>query len=167
MADILDAIEIRGVLEGTAARLAAERGISAERSAQMGDILAGLDTAVDPARFDFESYVRLNDDFHRLLPELSGSEIVAREVARASRLPAASPGAFMQGQELIPDFRTSLTRAQHQHRCIFEAILAREGTRAEALAREHARLARMNLEYITTQRPNLADRVPGLALVTE
>jgi len=41
----------------------------------------------------------------------------------------------------------------------------REGTRAESLAREHARLARVNLEYITNENPKLAERIPGLALV--
>ena len=94
-------------------------------------------------------------------------DALAREVERASRLPAASPVAFLQGQELIPDFRVSLARAQHQHRRIYEAVRDREGARAEALAREHARLARANLEYVMHEQPGLADRVPGLALVAE
>jgi len=101
------------------------------------------------------------------LARLAGSAIVAREVDRASRLPAASPTAFLQGQELIPDFRASLRRAQLQHRMIFEAIKAREGSRAEALAREHARLALNNLSYVTVEAPGLAEQVPGLALITD
>lgn len=165
--DILDAIELRGVLEGTAARLAAERGMVPELATRMGEVLDGLDAAVGPDRLDFRSYVQLNEEFHDLLARLAGSAIVAREVDRANRLPAASPTAFMQGQELIPDFRASLRRAQIQHRSIFEAIEAGEGARAEALAREHARLARSNLEYVMKQHPSLAEQVPGLALVME
>ncbi|ETX14274.1 GntR family transcriptional regulator [Roseivivax halodurans JCM 10272] len=165
MADLVDAIELRGVLEGTAARLAAERGAVPEIADRMEQVLDALDRAVDPARFDFRAYVRLNEEFHDLLARLAGSPIVAREVERASRLPAASPVAFLQGQELIPDFRVSLGRAQHQHRRIYEAVRDREGARAEALAREHARLARANLEYVMHEQPSLADRVPGLALV--
>jgi len=88
-------------------------------------------------------------------------------VDRANRLPVASPTAFLQGQEAIPGFVKSLQRAQHQHRAIWEAIQAREGARAEALAREHARLARSNLEYVMNDNPGLADRVPGLSLVAE
>ncbi|WP_375258740.1 GntR family transcriptional regulator [Citreimonas sp.] len=165
MDEIVAAIELRGVLEGTAARLAAERGADPEQLQAMDDLLGTLDAAVDPDHFDFKAYVRLNGAFHDMLAEMAGSQIVAREVARARRLPAASPGAFLQGQDLIPDFRDSLRRAQVQHRAIHDAIRAREGARAEALAREHARLARTNLEYVMTQAPDLAERVPGLALV--
>ena len=82
-------------------------------------------------------------------------------------MPAASPTAFLQEQALIPDFRDGLRRAQWQHRAIHDAIRAREGTRAEALAREHARLARANREYVMREHPGLASRVPGLALVTD
>lgn len=166
MDDIVDAIELRGVLEGTAARLAAERGADAALSREMAAVLDALDDAV-AGDLDFRAYVTLNDRFHDLLARLAGSAIVTREVERANRLPAASPTAFMQGQEMIPDFRESLRRAQHQHRAIYDAILAREGARAEALAREHARLARSNLEYVMREAPGLAEKVPGLALVAE
>jgi GntR family transcriptional regulator of vanillate catabolism len=165
--DIKDAIELRGVLEGTAARLAAERGMVPEIGAQMEKTLDLLDEAVRPDHLNFRAYVRLNEQFHDCLARLAGSAIVAREVDRASRLPAASPTAFLQGQELIPDFRASLRRAQLQHRMIFEAIKAREGSRAEALAREHARLALNNLSYVTVEAPGLAEQVPGLALITD
>ena len=167
LSDIFDAIELRGVLEGTAARLAAERGVEQGAVAAMENTLTELDCVLEAAPLEFKSYVRLNAEFHDMLAGLAGSSIIAREVERAKRLPAASPTAFLQGQETIPDFQESLRRAQRQHRSIWKAILAREGSRAEALAREHARLARTNLEYVMNDRPGLADRVPGLALVAE
>ncbi len=165
--DIMDAIELRGVLEGTAARLAAERGIVPDLGVRMNEVLNELDRAVAPEHLNFAEYVRLNAEFHDLLARLAGSSIVAREVERAYRLPAASPTAFLQGQELIPDFRATLRRAQLQHRSIFGAIEAREGARAEALTREHARLARSNLKYVIQETPGLAEQVPGLALVMD
>ena len=158
---------MRGVLEGTAARLAAERGVEQVAVSAMENTLTELDCVLEAAPLEFKSYVRLNAEFHDMLAGLAGSSIIAREVERAKRLPAASPTAFLQGQETIPDFQESLRRAQRQHRSIWKAILAREGSRAEALAREHARLARTNLEYVMNDRPGLADRVPGLALVAE
>lgn len=167
MDDIFDAIEIRGVFEGTAARLAAERGADAALCRECASVLDALDDAVvDPGPIDFSKYVRLNAAFHELLSALSGSRLVQREVERASRLPLASPSAFLQGQELVPDFQSSLRYAQRQHRAIFEAIVNREGARAEALAREHARLARENLKFLVNAKPSLAERVPGLALVS-
>lgn len=165
MDDIADAIEIRGVLEGTAARLAAERGPDPELAAECAEVLDSLDLAVS-GDGDFADYVRLNARFHELLNGLAGSRLVAREVERAANLPLASPSAFLRGQELVPDFRESLKLAQLQHRALFEAIVNREGARAEALAREHARLARQNLDFVMTAQPRFVEHVPGLALVS-
>jgi GntR family transcriptional regulator of vanillate catabolism len=80
-------------------------------------------------------------------------------------LPLASPSAFLSDQALIPDFQDSLRYAQRQHRAIIEAIVNREGARAEALTREHARLALINFNYLTEAQPKLSKDVPGLSLV--
>ncbi|MAQ83932.1 GntR family transcriptional regulator [Psychromarinibacter halotolerans] len=168
MEDIIDAIELRGVVEGTAARLAAERGADPALAVECRAVLDALDRATASAdAIDFTAYVRLNARFHELIAALAGSRVVQREVERAARLPLASPSAFLQGQEVVHDFRASLPRAQRQHRALFDAILAREGARAESLAREHARLARINLEYAMQAGPDIAERVPGLALVSD
>ena len=49
-ADIRDAIEVRGTLEGLAARLAAERGVSAALLAETQECLAAIDDILTPAR---------------------------------------------------------------------------------------------------------------------
>lgn len=165
--DIVDAIELRGVIEGTAARLAAERGAPAELLVRGEEILGELDRAVfREDGIDFATYVTANAAFHALVARLSGSTVVERESERVSRLPLASPSAFLRGQELIPDFQASLRRAQDQHRQILAAIRDRQGTRAEALCREHARLALRNLDHVMSGDRSLVDRVPGLALVS-
>ncbi|MGR3803274.1 GntR family transcriptional regulator [Marinibacterium profundimaris] len=163
--DIIDSIELRGVVEGTAARLAAERGVPEALMAQADGILARIDSAL-AGEVDFDAYVEGNAAFHDLLAQLAGSPVIQREATRIRNLPLASPSAFLHRQDLLPDFQASLTRAQVQHRAMIEAIAAREGSRAEALAREHARLARQNLEYLTRTEPGLAPQVPGLALVS-
>lgn len=167
LADLADAIELRGVLEGTAARLAAERGVPEAKLGQTRNVLIELDAIVaDPDRMVFGDYVKCNAEFHDLITEMSGSGIIARAARRASRLPFASPSAFLLDQEMFVDFRRSLVRAQQQHRDILDAIASREGSRAEALAREHARLAWRSLQYVMTRKPEIAGRVPGLALVS-
>lgn len=166
MQDILDSIELRGVLEGTAARLAAERGGDPAGLSACHDILDRIDAALDaPGGMDFAAYVTLNARFHDTVSRLAGSSIVTREVARAMRLPLASPSAFLQGQSDVAAFRKSLFGAQQQHKAILEAIENREGTRAEGLSREHARLARRNMIHAMTRDRSLVDRIPGLALV--
>lgn len=165
--EVIDAIELRGVLEGTAARLAAERGVEPRKLAAISRVVDAIDgtLAPDPGRMDFERYVELNDEFHRLLSSLAGSETVRREIERVKRLPFASPGAFLEKQEDVLIFRESLTGAQAQHRAIVEAIEFREGARAEAIAREHARLARRNFEYVMHTDKKLLTRIPALSLM--
>ena len=164
--DVIDAIELRGVLEGTAARLAAERGADPNALADATDAICAIETALNAkGDVDFEAYVSGNAEFHLSLARMSRSAVITRELDRANRLPFASPSAFLNGQKMMPDFRASLHRAQHQHLSIIDAIKSREGARAEALAREHARLARANLDFLTRVEPDLAKGVPGLALV--
>lgn len=148
--DVADAIELRGVLEGTAARLAAERGVVPAALARIRGIVTELDTCFDPATgaVDFELYAELNSAFHKELAALAGSEIVRREVERVTRLPFASPSAFLPNKADADAFDRSLVVAQEQHRQIVAAIENREGSRAEAVAREHARTARRNLDYL-------------------
>lgn len=168
-ADVIDAIELRGVLEGTSARLAAERGISQEAREKMEGILSRLDGCFEAnsRQLDFESYAANNLLFHDALARLSGSEIVLRAINQFKNLPFASPSAFSPANEEAAAFRSSLHVGQDQHRAIVSAIVAREGTRAEALAREHARVARRNLEYIMVEDPSLIVQVPELALIAE
>ncbi len=166
--DINDAIELRGVIEGTAARLSAERGADPALLSEADRTLAAIDVALaGPGGLDFDAYVRLNAAFHDLLARMAGSSVVQREAERINRLPLASPSAFLQEQELIPDFQASLIRAQDQHKAMLSAIRGREGARAEALAREHARLARQNLQHLANAGPGIATRVPGMSLLTE
>jgi GntR family transcriptional regulator, vanillate catabolism transcriptional regulator len=164
--DVIDAIELRGVLEGTAARLAAERGVPPARLSAARALLADLDRIVDcdPSEMDFDRYVEKNEAFHELLADLCGSAIIKREIERVMHLPFASPSAFLQAQTSVLAFRRSLAGGQAQHRAIVSAIEMREGSRAEALAREHARLARHNLDHVMEDRALMA-RVPGLSLV--
>lgn len=166
-ADVTDAIELRGALEGCAARMAAERGVPDAALAEISDVVGRLDMCFGKAieDVDFDRYSELNSVFHTLLACLAGSEMIRRELDRAAQLPFASPSAFLFNTDLFAAFHKSLHIAQEHHRGLVEAIAAREGTRAEALAREHARIARRNLEYVLTKDRDLIRRVPGLALI--
>lgn len=164
--DIADAIELRGVIEGTAARMAAERGVSPVLLKDANAVLDLIDIAIAHTDgLDFDAYVKHNARFHDLLAAFPDSTLVRREIERMSLLPLASPSSFLSEQAIIPDFLDSLRYAQRQHRAILEAIVNREGARAEALTREHARLALINFNYLTKERPTLTKDVPGLALV--
>lgn len=164
--DVIDAIELRGVLEGTVARLAAERGVEAIALARIRRTVGQLDGCFGRTLddVDFDRYTDLNRQFHDELARLAGSEVLRREIERVNHLPFASPSAFLPDRA-VSTFRRSLSFQQEQHRAIIAAIEAREGARAEALTREHARAARDNLEYAISERRSLIGKLPGLALV--
>jgi GntR family transcriptional regulator of vanillate catabolism len=165
--DIDDAIELRGVLEGTAARLAAERGVARrllgrmrECEEQMEAVVHDADGGVD----SFIAYVELNERFHAELVQCADSPVLERAIERATSLPFASPSAFVLAQAELDRSHEILLVALNQHRALLEALELRQGARAEAVGREHARLARENLD-IALQDRQARSRVRGGSLV--
>ncbi|MEI9892141.1 MAG: GntR family transcriptional regulator [Caulobacteraceae bacterium] len=146
--DAFEAIEIRGALEGLAARLAAERGVDPGRLEALEHILIQIDGLIGKSSQnteDFALYVRLNETFHAKLAEACGGKVLARQIERAAALPFAHPSGFVMAQSELPQARMVFALAQDQHHCIVDSIRNREGARAESLMREHARLAARNL----------------------
>ena len=164
--DVSEAIELRGTVEGLAARLAAERGAPPVVLNEARECLKAIDAVLAQAALDdesFSSYVKLNERFHTLLRELSGASVLAREVERINSLPFASPSAFVVVQANSPQARDMLIVAQDQHWQVLDAIERREGSRAEAIMREHSRIAQRNLRE-AVQSHNL-DQMPGVRLI--
>ena len=164
--EVADAIELRGTLEGLAARLAAERGVAEAALAQARECLSHIDEVLHAPALDdeaFQRYVEWNGRFHHLLHGLAGSEVIARELERVVRLPFASPSGFVVQQANSPQARDMLVVAQDQHRQVLDAIAQREGARAEAIMREHSRLAQRNL-HAAMAAPD-AERMPGAQLI--
>jgi GntR family transcriptional regulator of vanillate catabolism len=165
--DAFEAIEIRGALEGLAARLAAERGVDPAHLDALDDILRRIDpltTKPTLSSEDFAHYVDLNEAFHAKLAEASGGKVLARQIERAAALPFAHPSGFVMAQSELPQARLILVLAQDHHRCVVDAIRNREGARAEALMREHARLAARNLRLAFDNQQAL-DMVAGAQLI--
>ena len=164
--DVADAIELRGTLEGLAARLAAERGVPSVLLSEARQCLDGIDEVLAKRTLNdaaFSRYVALNQRFHTLFVEMADSPVLARELERVVNLPFASPSGFVIVQANSPQARDMLIVAQDQHRQVLEAIEAGEGSRAEAIMREHSRIARRNLRE-AVQTHNL-DRMPGVRLI--
>jgi GntR family transcriptional regulator of vanillate catabolism len=165
--EVRDAIEVRGTLEGLAARLAAERGAPPSLLAQARACLDGIDALLVPSALSsasFGGYVDANASFHGLLCEMAGSGVVSRQVERAIAQPFASPSAFVMTHDAGPQTRDRLVVAQAQHRAVLDAIERREGARAEAVMREHARIAHLGLSDALAARQGQPG-VPGVALI--
>ena len=165
--ELYAAIEVRGTLEGLAARLAAEMHPSATELADLADCVTSLDTLLAGSAIttrNFAQYVELNEKFHGRVIELANSQILTRQIERAVSLPFASASAFVMVQAALPEAETMFMIAQDHHRCVLQAIESGESARAESLMREHARLAHRNLEgALRTQRTRRL--VPGSGLI--
>ncbi len=165
--DIHDGIEIRGALEGTAAKLAAERIDGPDDLREIRKCLTSIDRLLrrwTSGTNSLARYIALNAQFHGLLVDLAKSVMIRQAVARAVALPFASPNAFLMGHAQRREGRDIVTLSQVHHRAIVDAIANREPARAEAMAREHSRLARTSLEMMLRER-HLFSKVPGASLI--
>jgi GntR family transcriptional regulator, vanillate catabolism transcriptional regulator len=164
MSDVRDAIELRGVLEGTAARLAAERLMKAEELETIRTVQTRLDAITHITVDTFGAYMELNENFHEELITLAKSAMLRRSIEHVKTLPFASPSALVFARSKLPRAAEMIFVGQEQHHAILEAVENHQGTRAEALAREHAQLSRRNLEMSLTDE-DIRNCVPGSPLI--
>jgi GntR family transcriptional regulator of vanillate catabolism len=166
-ADIYDAIELRGLLEGMAARLTAERVVSPADTAKLQGLHVELVRLVRRRKLTLEfleQYMELNGKFHAEILRLASCRMLERAMEHVCSLPFASPSAFVRRQYLAPESWELFHIAIDQHQGIMDAITNREAARAESLAREHARVARRNLET-AVKNGEIAKFVPGMKLI--
>lgn len=166
-ADIYDGIELRGLLEGMAARLTAEKAQGPADTATLQSLHDDLVRVLEPRRLTFEcleQFMDLNGKFHAEILRLADSRMLERAMEHVCSLPFASPSAFVRRQYLAPESWELFHIAIDQHRGILDAIMNREATRAETLAQEHARVARRNLET-ALKNGEIAKFVPGMRLI--
>jgi len=166
-ADIYEAIELRGLLEGMAARLAAERLEDSVEVADLKDVHQELILLVRRRKLTLEyleQYIDLNAKFHAEILRLSQCRMLQRAMEHVCSLPFASPSAFVRRQYVAPESWELFHIAIDQHGGIVDAIANREAARAETLSREHARVARRNLES-ALKNGEIAKFVPGMKLI--
>ena len=164
MGDVRDAIELRGVLEGTAARLPAERLMKADELETIREVQARLDAIKHITVDTFGAYMELNESFHAELVSLAKSAMLRRSVEHVKTLPFASPSALVFARSKLPRAAEMILVGREQHHAILDAVERRQGTRAEALAREHAQLSWRNLEISLTDE-DIRNSVPGSPLI--
>lgn len=162
--EVRDAIELRAVLEGTAARLAAERLADDAELDELRRCCDDVDRHTELSINTLGDYMDGNESFHAAIVDLAKSAMLRRMLAHANSLPFAAPSAMVFPTTALDASKETLAIAKFQHKSIVEAIQARQGTRAEHLAREHARLAWRVFELALAHEEALR-RVPGGPLI--
>jgi GntR family transcriptional regulator of vanillate catabolism len=140
-ADVRTAIEVRGTLEGLAARHLAERGMAAETRATLAACIAegaALLAKGQLAEEDIGRWSRLNKGFHDAIVDAHESRVIADAIARNNHLPFASADSIVLDRAALPAEYQKLRIAQLQHELVFDALERRESARVEMLMREHA-----------------------------
>jgi GntR family transcriptional regulator, vanillate catabolism transcriptional regulator len=139
--DVECAVEVRGVLEGLAARRLAERGMA---SAVETILEACLQEARDVLSQgflvpdDIGRWSRLNERFHSTIVGSTQSGVIRDAIARNDHLPFASADSLAIDLNALDKEYEKLRLAHLQHELVFEAIARHESARAEMLMREHA-----------------------------
>jgi GntR family transcriptional regulator of vanillate catabolism len=139
--EINGAVEVRGVLEGLAARQAGERGLSVEQCLSLQACLVigdGLMQKGFLTEEDVGIYHEMNMRFHQVILAASGNSAIAEALTRNNHLPFASVSALAIDSTRMDREYQRLNYAHRQHHAVVEALLQGHGARAEALMREHA-----------------------------
>ncbi|WP_428391191.1 GntR family transcriptional regulator [Lichenicoccus sp.] len=126
MQDVSEIFQVREVLEGLAARLAAQHVADGEYSRR----LRGLVAEMAPLIRQGNDYVGHNHKFHELIYEMSRNERL-REQSRQLVLPIYR---FHYHQLMEPAYAEVSAR---EHTLIADAILAQDGDLAERMMRNH------------------------------
>lgn len=168
--DILDAIEVRGALEGLAARLVAEAGRGPALAARLEDLVAEGAAIVRAPAWPADGDARwaaMNGAFHRLIVEASGNRALIDALSLNDKLPFAAAAALLGGDTddpgLLRQHRQVLVTAQQQHEAIVDALGRGQGRRVEALMSEHALAARNNNLLFQAKIAAIADAGTRLA----
>jgi GntR family transcriptional regulator, vanillate catabolism transcriptional regulator len=140
-ADVLCAVEVRGVLEGLAARRLAERGLTAPQRAALQACIDEGDQLLAKGHLLEEgigAWSRLNGRFHQTIVDGTDSRVIADAISRNNHLPFASADSIVIDRHALDREYRKLQLAQMQHVLVFDALVAGEAARVEALMREHA-----------------------------
>ncbi|SEN10299.1 GntR family transcriptional regulator [Halomonas caseinilytica] len=140
-ADVLCAVEVRGALEGLAARRLAEQGMSPALTAELEFwIQKGRDLLAKGylEEQDVEVWSELNRHFHENIVGSAGSSVIGDAIARNNHLPFAAADSIIIDSEALDREYRKLQLAQVQHELVVQALRHGEGARAEMLMREHA-----------------------------
>jgi GntR family transcriptional regulator, vanillate catabolism transcriptional regulator len=132
--EVINAYEVRGVLEGLAARLSAERGLGDDERATLAQALRDGDALLQHGHLLDEhraEYSRINASIHETIHAAAGSRLLSDMVYLCQQVPVSSPRNVVAFEE------RDVRRRHDDHHRIYEAILSRDPWRSEMLMRDH------------------------------
>lgn len=167
--EVAMALEVRGTLEGMAARLVAESGASPavlgrlKECVQRGRLL--IERAVEQASpLDTAAWAAMNAQFHEVLVAAAGNPALASALEHVGQTPMVRPGELWTGGQNDMLALGFVQRAQFDHEDVVHAIEGRHGLRAEHLMREHARRSAENKRALAATMPEASTTAVAAAM---
>lgn len=153
--DVLDAYDVRGTLEGMGCRLVAEMGIDKKTKDAMDILISKGDEIFHSPNWgkkEQKSWRQVNTDFHFTLLEASNNRHLEPVMRQMRIFPRIFDSRFSPESDFFQSVytREQRLRSHHDHILILQAVIAREGTRAEFLMREHVYTNREALRQAMT-----------------
>lgn len=140
-AEVIDAIHVRGVLEGLAARTLAEKGVVREVRLALQDCLDRGDAVFEHGAISddgIERFLDINSRFHATILDACGNLALKRALSLNDRLPFASSRSITFDIARPQEEYMRLYIAHQQHHVVYEAMVAGHGVRADTVMQEHA-----------------------------
>ncbi len=156
--DVQCALEVRGALEGLAARRLAERGLTEETKEKLKACIEAEHELLSKGYLnesDVEIWSELNTRFHKTIINASGSAPIVDAIARNNHLPFASYDSLIIDDKALDKEYQKLHFAHLQHRTVLDALLMGESARAEMLMREHAYVGMRYAEFFGLAKYNI------------
>ena len=151
--EMLEVIEIRGLLESAALKSIAEDGISKSVLAELKRIVAVMDDVLAKGFIsidDFHPFHETNEQFHAVIIDAARRPVLTDLIERMAHGRRAEASMAFDETRLISVYQYWCV-GQHQHRTMVQAMANGDGTRAAAIAREHVTLQQEALTEFTQE----------------
>ena len=136
-----DALEVRGVLEGLAAKSLAEKGLNEEQKKTLLNCIQETEKLFQSGSFNedgLEIYHHHNVIFHDTIIQGADNVALMQALAKNNQLPMASAQAITYDSNNDFSEYRRLHCAHLQHCAIYDALLHGRSGSAESLMREHS-----------------------------
>jgi GntR family transcriptional regulator of vanillate catabolism len=136
--EMIELYQVREVIDGLAARLAAQRGVPEDALANLGHLIDEM-RKLDSGE-NWPQRAALHADFHAGIAELSGNRHMEGQISMIRFTAQMLARNLSEIAGTAPDtLASSLNQGEQDHLAILDAIRAGDGRRAETVARKHIR----------------------------
>jgi GntR family transcriptional regulator of vanillate catabolism len=135
--------DIRGVLEGLAARLAAERGMDEAMQADYQSALEQGDRIMEKGKLlhaDRDRFGEVNVRIHEAILRAANNRMLHDMIRLCHNIPISSD------RNVLWNDYGWIRRSHDDHHRMFDAIRLRDGSRAEQLMREHVHTVKLQMK---------------------